>query len=53
MERILSRENMMQAYKKVKAKNGASGVDGIGTEEIREYLIEKRKFDTSVLKKSL
>lgn len=40
MERILSRENMMQAYKKVKAKNGASGVDGIGTEEIREYLIE-------------
>lgn len=40
MEKILSRENMMQAYKKVKAKNGASGVDGIGTEEIREYLIE-------------
>ena len=42
MEKILSRENMMQAYKKVKAKNGASGVDGIGTEEIREYLIEKQ-----------
>ena len=40
MEKILSRENMMQAYKKVKAKNGASGVDGIGTEEIREYLIK-------------
>ena len=40
MEKILSRENMMQAYKKVKVKNGASGVDGIGTEEIREYLIE-------------
>ena len=40
MEKILSRENMMQAYKKVKAKNGASGVDGIRTEEIREYLIE-------------
>ena len=40
MGKILSRENMMQAYKKVKAKNGASGVDGIGTEEIREYLIE-------------
>ena len=29
MEKSLSRENMMQAYKKVKAKNGASGVDGI------------------------
>ncbi len=40
MEKILSRENMMQAYKKVKAKNGASGVDEIRTEEIREYLIE-------------
>ena len=43
MEKILSRENMMQAYKKVKAKNGASGVDGIGTEKIREYLIENRE----------
>ena len=40
MEKILERENLMQAYKKVKAKQGASGIDGIGMEEIRDYLIE-------------
>ena len=40
MEKILCRDNMMQAYKKVKANKGTSGIDGIGTEEIREYLIK-------------
>lgn len=40
LEEILSRENMMRAYKKVKANKGASGVDGITVEESREYLIE-------------
>lgn len=40
MEKILERENMMQAYKKVKSNKGAYGTDGIGTDEIRDYLIE-------------
>lgn len=40
MEKVLERNNMMLAYKKVKANKGASGMDGIGTEEIRDYLIE-------------
>ena len=40
MEEILSRENMAQAYKKVKANKGASGVDGISVDEIQEYLKE-------------
>lgn len=40
LEEILSRENMLLAYKKVKANKGASGIDGISTEEIRAYLIE-------------
>lgn len=40
LEEILSRENMMLAYKKVKANKGAGGVDGITTDEVREYLIE-------------
>ena len=40
LEEILSRENMMRAYKRVVANKGASGVDGITTEEVREYLIE-------------
>ena len=40
LEEILSRENMMRAYKRVVANKGASGVDGITTEEVKEYLIE-------------
>ena len=40
LEEILSRENMMQAYKRVVANKGASGVDGITTEEVKDYLIE-------------
>ena len=54
LEEILSRENMNLAYKKVKANKGASGVDGISTEEVHEYLkenwpsikerIQKRKY---------
>ena len=40
LEEILSRDNMMLAYKKVKANKGASGIDGIGMDEIDEYLRE-------------
>lgn len=40
MEEILSRENMMLAYKKVKANKGASGIDGISVEEVSGYLKE-------------
>lgn len=40
MNEILSRENMMQALKKVKSNKGASGMDGITVEEINEYLKE-------------
>lgn len=55
LEEILSKENMTQAYKKVKANKGASGIDGIEVDEIDEYLkenwaetreqIRKRKYD--------
>jgi len=54
LEGILSRDNMMLAYKKVKANKGASGIDGITIDEIDEYLkvnwveirekIRKRKY---------
>ena len=54
LEEILSRGNMILAYKKVKANKGASGIDGITVEEIDEYLkahwieireqIRKRKY---------
>ena len=55
LEEILSKENMTQAYKKVKANKGASGIDRIGVDEIDEYLkknwaeireqIRKRKYN--------
>ncbi len=54
LEEILSRDNMMLAYQRVKANKGASGIDGITTDQIDEYLkinwveirdkIRKRKY---------
>ena len=38
LERILSRENLNMAYKKVKANKGAGGVDGMQVEELLSYL---------------
>ena len=40
LEEILSRDNMILAYKKVKANRGTSGIDGISVDEIDEYLSE-------------
>jgi RNA-directed DNA polymerase len=40
LERILSRENMLQAWKRVKANHGAPGIDGITIEAFPEYLRE-------------
>ncbi len=40
MEQILCRDNMMLAYKKVKANKGASGIDGIEVDEVKDYLKE-------------
>ena len=40
MEKILSRENMQLAHKKVKANKGAAGIDGIGVDDVDEYLKE-------------
>ena len=40
MDQILSRENMLLAYKKVKDNKGAEGIDDIRVDEIDEYLKE-------------
>lgn len=40
IDRILSKENMMLALKKVQGNKGASGVDRISTEDIDKYLKE-------------
>ena len=37
LERILSRENMERAWKRVKANKGAPGVDGMSVEEFPEF----------------
>lgn len=40
MEKILSRDNMFEALKRVKANKGVGGIDGISVEEIDQYLRE-------------
>ena len=38
LERILSNENIKTAYKRICANKGASGVDGVTTKELEEYM---------------
>ena len=38
LEKILTRENLNEAYKRVYANKGASGVDGVPVEELNEHL---------------
>ena len=42
LEKILSRENLNEAYKRVYANKGASGVDGVTVEELLEHLKEHK-----------
>ena len=50
MEMILTKENLNQAYKKVVANKGASGIDEITTEELGKYIKENRENIVSSLK---
>ena len=38
LERILSRENMLKALKRVRANKGAPGIDGINIKAFLDYL---------------
>lgn len=40
LEKVLSRENLNKAYKRVKANKGASGVDGMTVDEALPWLKE-------------
>lgn len=40
LEKILDKDNMNRAYKRVKSKKGAGGVDGMGVDELLPYLKE-------------
>ena len=43
LEKILSRDNMNLAYKRVKANKGASGIDDMQVDELLQYLKENGK----------
>lgn len=43
LEEILDIQNMNEAYKKVRANKGASGVDGVTIDELPEYIQENWK----------
>ena len=43
LERILNRENLNRAYKRVKANKGAPGIDGMTIEEALPWLRENRE----------
>ncbi|MBU7006175.1 hypothetical protein [Phosphitispora fastidiosa] len=38
LEKILDRDNMNKAYKRVKSNKGAGGIDGMGVDELLPYL---------------
>ena len=43
LERILSRENLNRAYKRVRANKGAPGIDGMTVEQVLPWLREHRE----------
>ncbi len=50
MEVILSKENLNRAYLKVVRNKGASGVDNISTEELKDYIKENRDYIVNSLR---
>lgn len=40
LEKIVSRDNMNEAFKRVKANQGSHGIDGMGVDELLQYLRE-------------
>ena len=42
LEQILSNQNMNEAYLRVYKNKGASGVDGVTVEELKQYLRENK-----------
>ncbi|WP_204558605.1 group II intron reverse transcriptase/maturase [Bacillus ectoiniformans] len=42
LDKILDRDNLNQAYKKVKSNKGASGVDGMSVDELALHMVENK-----------
>ena len=51
LEQILAKENLNQAYEKVKANKGVAGVDGITVYEVDEYIKENKEKLLSQIRK--
>lgn len=51
LEQILAKENLKQAYEKVKANKGVAGVDGITVYEVDEYIKENKEKLLSKIRK--
>ena len=43
IEKIFHRNNLNEAFRRVKSNKGSAGVDGISTEELLEYLKENKE----------
>ena len=43
LERILDRDVLLEAYKRVRANKGSSGIDGMKTEELLDYIRNHRE----------
>jgi group II intron reverse transcriptase/maturase len=51
LEKVLNRENLNKAFKRVKRNGGSAGVDGMKTTELLEYLKENKEELLESLKK--
>lgn len=40
MEQIVERKNLLEALERVESNKGAAGIDGVSTEQLREYIVE-------------
>lgn len=50
LDKILSRENMLEAYNQVKSNKGSAGIDGITIEEMDNYLRQNWRLTKELIK---
>lgn len=50
LDKILSRENMLEAYNQVKSNKGSAGIDGITIEEMDDYLRHNWRLTKELIK---
>ncbi|CKJ12816.1 reverse transcriptase/maturase [Streptococcus pneumoniae] len=50
LDKILSRENMLEAYNQVKSNKGSAGIDGMTIEEMDNYLRQNWRLTKELIK---